>query len=363
MPKKTINIPLGSQHISLLEPIHFNFMTQNETIVDVDWDVGFVHRGIEKACTDKFEYKQVPYAVARVCGLCAISHSLAYTYAAEQLLEVELNKKIQYLRMLMLELDRIHSHMLCLAHVSENAGFEGMFMKIMGERELVMDIQEAISGNRIQFDYVHIGGINRDFDKQSEQILLKNIALLDNKIDQILENFNSNWSASMKFNGIGALTKEQAYIYNATGPLARATGAYIDSRLESNVMPYYSEVGYKTVVENNGDINARNNVRLLEIKNSIQMVRNIVAGLPEGEISVKVSGKPKGESMVRLEAPRGEIFYYIQGDGKKFLNRVRIKTPTFSQIPAFIEMFKGANYADAHAILASLDPCMSCTAK
>lgn len=359
----TINIPLGSQHISLLEPIHFNFTTVNETITEVDWDVGFVHRGIEKACTTKFEYKQVPYAVARVCGLCAISHSLAYTYAVEKLLEINLNKKIHYLRMLMLELDRIHSHMLCLAHVSENAGFEGMFMKIMGERELIMQIQESISGNRIQFDYVNIGGVNRDLCKESEAMLYKNIALLEDKIDHIIELFSKNWSANMKFDGIGTLTKEQAYLYNATGPLARASGAKIDSRIESNVMPYYKEVGYETILEQNGDIKARNSVRLYEIKNSIQMIKNIVQGLPQGDIQEKIKGKPKGEAMVRLEAPRGEIFYYIKGDGKNFLNRVRIKTPTFSQIPAFIEVFKGANYANSHAILASFDPCMSCTAK
>ncbi len=362
MTRKTINIPIGSQHISLLEPVRFNFTTENEKIVGIDWDVGFVHRGIEKACTQKFEYKQIGYVVARVCGLCAISHSLAYTYAIEKLLGVELNKKIQYLRILMLELDRIHSHMLCLSHTVENAGFEGMFMKIMGNRELVMEIQEAISGNRIQFDFVSIGGVNRDLDKDVEKQLLHNIKLLDNKIDDLIEKFQNNWSLSLKFKGIGMLSKEDAYFYNATGPLARATGAKIDTRLENSFMPY-EEVGYETILGEGGDIHARNLVRLHEIKNSIKMILNIVEGLPEGEIQVKPKGKPKGEVLVRLEAPRGEIFYYIRGEGENMLSRVRIKTPTFSQVPVFIKIFKGANYADAHAILASFDPCMSCTAK
>ncbi|MDX1809763.1 MAG: nickel-dependent hydrogenase large subunit [Sulfurospirillaceae bacterium] len=362
MSKKIINIPIGSQHISLLEPVRFNFTTENEKIVGIDWDVGFVHRGIEKACTQKFEYKQVGYVVARVCGLCAITHSLAYTYAIEKLLGIELTKKIQYLRVMMLELDRIHSHMLCLSHTVENAGFEAMFMKIMGDRELVMEMQEAISGNRIQFDYISIGGVNRDLDQKVEKQLLINIKLLDEKIDDLIEKFQNNWSLSLKFKGIGVLSKEDAYYYNAMGPLARAAGARIDTRLESSFMPH-AEVGYETVLFKDGDIHARNMVRLLEIKNSIQMIRNIVQGLPEGEIQVKAKGKPTGEALVRLEAPRGEIFYYVRGVGENMLSRVRIKTPTYSQVPTFIRIFKGANYADAHAILASLDPCMSCTAK
>ena len=121
MKKKTINIPLGSQHISLLEPVRFKFECENEKIIGVDSDVGFVHRGIEKACTTKFKFDAVGYVVARVCGLCAITHSLSYTVAVEKLLGGEVTSKVKYLRILLLELDRIHSHMLCLSHTCENA--------------------------------------------------------------------------------------------------------------------------------------------------------------------------------------------------------------------------------------------------
>jgi ech hydrogenase subunit E len=112
-----------------------------------------------------------------------------------------------------------------------------------------------------------------------------------------------------------------------------------------------------------GDIHARNFVRLREIVNSIAMCRNIVNNLPVGEIQEKAKGKPNGEAVVRVEAPRGELFYLVRGSGQNMLDRVRIKTPTFSAIPAMMEVFKGAEYADAPAILASFDPCMSCTAK
>lgn len=360
--KKTVQIPLGSQHISLLEPIRFSFECENEKIVGVDADVGFVHRGVELACTRSFEFKQVGYVVARVCGLCAITHSLSYTLAAEKLLGYEANARIKYLRMLMVELDRIHSHMLCLAHTAENAGFEALFMQIMADRELIMEVQEAISGNRIQFDFISIGGVNRDLTPELAQMVLKHLDILSDKISALMELFGSNWSLSAKYKGIGTLSLEDAYRYNALGPLARAAGLATDVRAESSDFPY-EEVGYEMVLEQGGDIHARNFVRLREIVNSIAMCRHIVDNLPEGEIQEKTRGKPQGEVAVRLEAPRGELFYLVRGSGKNLLDRVRIKTPTFSGIPAMMEVFKGQQYADAPAILASFDPCMSCTAK
>ena len=362
MSKKTINIPLGAQHISLLEPVRFKFECENEKIVGVDSDVGFVHRGVERACTTKFKFDAVGYVVARICGLCAITHSLAYTVAAENLLGAAVTSKAAYLRTLLLELDRIHSHMLCLSHTCENAGFEAMFMQIMGDRELVMEIQELISGNRVQFDYICIGGVNRDISAQLGKKILENLTLVEKKVREYKDEFLNNWSLSLKFKGIGTLSLEDAYRFNAIGPLARAAGLETDVRNEMSYLPY-NEIGFVMQTQKSGDIHARNMVRLDEILNSIEMCRNIVNGLPEGEIITKIKGKPVGETIVRYEAPRGELMYYVKGNGSAMLERVRIKTPTFSSIPAFSEIFLGQEYADAPAILASFDPCLSCTAK
>jgi ech hydrogenase subunit E len=362
MARKLINIPLGSQHISLLEPVKFKFACENEKIIEVDSDVGFVHRGVEKACASKFKFDAVPYVVARICGLCAITHSLAYTTAVESLLDGEVSFRAKYLRILLVELDRIHSHMLCLSHTAENAGFEAMFMRIMGDREDIMGLQEKLTGNRVQFDYVAIGGVNRDITKELEKDIRETLVLVKKKVDGYMEEFTKNWSLSLKFKNIGALTNKEGYQYNAIGPLARAVGMQTDVRLESDYLPYH-EVGFEIQTEQQGDIYSRNVVRLNEIYNSIAICENIIDGIPEGEIFTKLKGKPNGEALVRLEAPRGELMYYIKGSGKPILDRVRIKTPTFSCIPAFMEIFKGSNYADAPAILASFDPCMSCTAK
>lgn len=360
--KKTINIPLGSQHISLLEPVRFRFECENEKIIGVDSDVGFVHRGVEKACTTKFKYDAVGYVVARVCGLCAITHSLSYTVAVEKLLAVEVSEKAKYLRLLLLELDRVHSHMLCLSHTCENAGFEAMFMRIMGDRELIMEIQELLTGNRIQFDFVSIGGVNRDLSKEQAKIILEKLQLVKAKVYAYIGEFSSNWSLSLKFKGVGQLSLDDAYRFNAIGPLARASGLSIDVRNEIDYLPY-KELGFLMQSQSGGDIHARNMLRLEEILNSVAMCENAIEGLPDGEIQVKAKGKPKGEAIARFEAPRGELMYYIKGDGKAILERVRIKTPTFASIPAFSEIFLGQEYADAPAILASFDPCLSCTAK
>jgi len=362
MAKKLINIPLGSQHISLLEPVKFKFACENEKIIEVDSDVGFVHRGVEKACATKFKFDTVPYVVARICGLCAITHSLAYTTAVESLLEGEITLKAKYLRILLVELDRIHSHMLCLSHTAENAGFEAMFMRIMGDREYIMSLQEKISGNRVQFDYVTIGGVNRDLDISVAKDIQDTLVLVTKKIEDYMDEFTKNWSLSLKFKNIGALSMEEAYKYNAIGPLARAAGIKTDVRMETDYLPY-TDLGFELQLQENGDIHSRNLIRLHEMLNSISICENIIDGLPEGDIFTKLKGKPNGEALVRLEAPRGELMYYIKGSGKPILDRVRIKTPTFSCIPAFMEVFKGSNYADAPAILASFDPCMSCTAK
>jgi len=362
MSKKTINIPLGSQHISLLEPIRFKFTCENETIVGIDSDVGFVHRGVEKACSSKFKFDAIPYVVARICGLCAITHSLSYTMAVESLLDGEVTQRAQYLRVLMVELDRIHSHMLCLSHVSENAGFEAMFMRIMGDRESVMDLQEALSGNRVQFDYVSIGGVNRDIQSDVASKVKETLSELRKKVEGYIEEFENNWSLSLRYKGIGALSKEEAYSYNAIGPLARASGIITDVRSESTALPY-NDIGFEIVTKEDGDIYARNMVRLYEMLNSITMCENIIDSMPEGEIFTKLKGKPEGEIITRLEAPRGELMYYVKGSKKPILDRVRIKTPTFSSIPAFMHIFEGEEYANAPAILASFDPCMSCTAK
>ncbi len=357
-----LNIALGSQHVALLEPMRLEFQTENERITGVNADFGYVHRGIEKACASKFKFKQVGYVVSRVCGLCSITHSSAYTFAIEGIFGEEIPIRAKYLRILALELDRIHSHLLCLAHTAESAGFEALFMHIMKHRELVMEAQESLTGNRVHFDYLHIGGVNRDLDSEKSGEIKNKIIQLREKVKEIQELFNSNFSLSMKYKGIGAISTEDVYKLNVAGPQARAANVAWDVRNVDTTLPY-KEVGFKLITQEGGDIHARNNVRLLETLNSIEMVLNVLDNLPAGEITVKIKGNPDGEYVSRIEAPRGELSYYVLGEKKPILKRVRIKTPTYSNAASFVHIMNGQDYGDIPAIMASFDPCMSCTAK
>ena len=357
-----ITVPFGSQHIALPEPVSFLFTTENEIITDVEAHIGYVHRGIEKAAITKFEFTQLAYLLARVCGLCSITHAGAYVHGIEKLLDLEVNKKIDYLRMLVVELDRIHSHMLANGHVAEVVGYENLFMQTFKYREDVMDALERITGNRVQYDYAVIGGVSRDFDVETEEFVRNKLKTLKTNVEKLIDFFENDYTFGLKTKNIGTISKEMATKFNAAGPIARASGLKTDARAEYDYLPF-EEVGYKLQIRESGDVWARNMVRFDEILNSIEMCLNILDGLPEGEHKVKVKGRPKGETFVRVEAPRGECFYYLKGNNTKIMERVRIRVPTYANIPVLKELFVGEKYSDAQAIVLSFDPCMSCTAR
>ena len=360
---KLYEIPLGAQHISLLEPLHFKFTTENEKIIDTVANVYYVHRGIEQACCSKFKFRQVSFVVGRVCGLCSVSHTTAYSQVAEKLVKIEIPRRAKYLRMLVIELDRIHSHLLCLSHVAENSGFEALFMKTMQYREFAMEMLEAVCGNRIQYDFSIVGGVARDLKPGVSKMILEKLKTFKPQLDELVDIYQNNWTLSLKNKGVGAITKEDALRLNVVGPFARATGLAVDVRNETEDLLPWKEVGFEMVLDKAGDVHARNMVRLHELYVSMRIIENIINGLPESALVTETKAFPDGEAVVRLEAPRGELFYYAKGNKTQILERLKIKAPTFSNVPAMVEAFKGNEYGSAPAIIASYDPCLSCTSR
>ena len=360
---KQYEIPLGAQHISLLEPLHFKFTTENEKIIDTTANVFYVHRGIEQACCSKFKFRQVSFVVGRVCGLCSISHTTAYSQVAEKLVKIEIPRRAKYLRMLVIELDRIHSHLLCLSHVAENSGFEALFMKTMQYREFAMEMLEAICGNRIQYDFSIVGGVARDLKPAVAQMILDRLKIFKPQLDELVDIYKNNWTLSLKNKGSGAITKEDALRLNVAGPFARAAGLAIDVRNETEDLLPWKEVGFEIITDTGGDVHARNMVRLHELYVSIRIIKNVIAGLPESDLITETKAFPEGEAVVRLEAPRGELFYYAKGNKTQILERLKIKAPTFSNVAAMVQAFKGNEYSSVPAIIASYDPCLSCTSR
>lgn len=356
-------IPVGAQHISLLEPLHFKFTTENEKIISTDANVYYVHRGIEQACVSKFKFRQVSFVVGRVCGLCSISHSTAYSQVAEKLLKIEIPERAKYLRMLVIELDRIHSHLLCLSHVAENSGFEALFMKTMQYREFSMELLEAVCGNRIQYDFSIVGGVSRDLRPEVGQQILHRLDTFMPQLEELMDIYRNNPTLSLKNKGVGVITKEEAMQLNVVGPFARAAGLAVDVRNETEDLLPWKEVGFEMITDTAGDVHARNMLRLREVTVSIRIIRNIINGLPEGSLVTETKAFPDGEATVRLEAPRGELFYYAKGNKTQVLERLKIKAPTFSNVAGMVKAFEGNEYASAPAIIASYDPCLSCTAR
>lgn len=356
-------IPVGAQHISLLEPLHFKFSTENEKIVDTTANVFYVHRGIEQACCSKFKFRQVSFVVGRVCGLCSISHTTAYSQVAEKLLKIEIPIRAKYLRMLVIELDRIHSHLLCLSHVAENSGFEALFMKTMEYREFSMELLEAVCGNRIQYDFSIVGGVARDLKPAVAKSIIDRLNHFKPQLEELVDIYQNNWTLSLKNKGVGVLTRDEAMRLDAVGPFARAAGLAIDVRNETEDLLPWKEVGFEMITETAGDVYARNMVRLRELYVSIKIIENVIKGLPESPLITETKAFPEGEAIVRLEAPRGELFYYAKGNKTQVLERLKIKAPTFSNVAAMREVFKGNEYGSVPAIIASYDPCLSCTAR
>ena len=356
-------IPVGAQHISLLEPLHFKFTTENEKIIKTEANVGYVHRGIEQACCSKFKFRQVSFVVGRVCGLCSISHTTCYSQVAEKLLNLDIPRKAKYLRMLVIELDRIHSHLLCLSHVAENSGFEALFMKTMQYREFSMEMLEAVCGNRIQYDFSIVGGVTRDLRQDVSKMLVEKLKIFKPQLDELVDIYSNNYTLGLKNKGVGALSKEDAMRLCAVGPFARAAGLAIDVRDETEDILPWKEVGFEMVTDTTGDVYARNLVRLRELYVSMKIIENVINGLPEGDLAIDFKGFPSGEAVNRLEAPRGELFYYAKGNKTQVLERLKIKAPTFSNVPGMVHCFTGNEYASAPAIIGSYDPCLSCTSR
>jgi len=298
-----------------------------------------------------------------VCGLCSISHTTAYSQVAEKLIRIEIPPRAKYLRMLVVELDRIHSHLLCLSHVAENSGFEALFMKTMQYREAFMELLEAVCGNRVQYDFSIVGGVARDLKPEIGLMILERLKNFKPQLDELVDIFQNNWTLGLKNRKAGAITREDAVRLNVVGPFARATGLGVDVRNESQELLPWKEVGFKIITETGGDAYARSLVRLREIHVSIRMIENIINGLPESALITETKAFPDGEAVVRIEAPRGELFYYAKGNKTQILERLKIKAPTFSNVSAMVEGFEGNEYGSVPAIIASYDPCLSCTSR
>jgi ech hydrogenase subunit E len=357
MTKKNI-IPFGPQHPVLPEPIHFDLVTEDETVVDAIPVMGYVHRGLEKLI-EKKDFIEYTYVAERICGICGYMHGFGYCQTVEEIMGIEVPERAVYLRTIWAELSRINSHLLWLGVTADAMGFESLFMHAFRLRESVLDIIEATAGGRMVFGCVKIGGVRRDIEAGVLRGIVTELHDLEPQIREITNVFIEDYSTRHRMEGVGVITKEDAYYMGMVGPMIRASGIASDTRQIGYAA--YKYVQFEPVIAQSGDCYARCVVRVKEIFESIDLVRQLVEKIPEGLIDVKVKGTPTGEFFGRIEQPRGEVIYYVKGNGKKFLERFRVRVPTLANLPGMIQVLKGSQIADVPVIILSIDPCISCT--
>lgn len=351
-------IPFGPQHPVLPEPLHLKLLLEDETVVEAIPALGYVHRGLEGLATRR-DFHQMVYVVERVCGICSCIHAMCYCNCIEKLMGLEVPQRAQFLRVIWSELHRIHSHLLWLGLFADAFGFESLFMALWKVRERVMNINEATAGNRVIISTNIIGGVRRDINDAMLQHILVDLDIMEKELKPLYNTMMDDYSIKKRTVGIGVLTKEQAHELGAAGPMLRGSGWAQDMRQ----LKYeaFTDLDFEPVVEHDGDAYARNKVRFREVFQSIDLVRQAIDKMPIGDLAVKVKGKPEGEITFRVEQPRGELFYYVSCNGTDTPERVRIRTPTFANIPPLLAMLPGAQLADVPVITLSIDPCISCT--
>jgi len=351
-------IPFGPQHPVLPEPIHFDLVTEDEKVIDAIPTISYVYRGLERLI-EKRDFIDFTYVAERICGLCSFMHCLGYCQAVEEIMGIDVPERALFLRTIWAELSRLHSHIFWLGVAADAFGFESLFMQALRLRESVLNIFEETTGARVILGVCKVGGVKRDIDADSLKGIVNQLATLKVELEEISNVFINDYSVRHRLAGVGFISREDAYTLGCVGPMARASDLAIDMRTLGYAAYKYLDV--EPVVETTGDCYARCLVRIHENYQSIDMIRQAAGKLPEGPIDVKVTGAPDGEYYSRVEQPRGEVIHYVKGNGARFLQRFRVRVPTFSNIPSMIKVLKGSEVADVPNIILTLDPCISCT--
>jgi len=356
-----ILIPFGPQHPALEEPESFNLLLEGERVAAASVDIGYVHRGIEKA-TEKRTYLQNIYLLERICGICSHSHSTCYVQTVESLAGIEPPKRGKYLRALIGEFERIHSHLLWLGIAGHEIGFMSLFMYAWKDREIIMDMLELLTGNRINYGMNTLGGTRRDISPEQTEKVLEAMDLLESRTEYYMKALLEETTVLQRLSGVGRLSKEDALRFGATGPVARAAGVSRDIRRDDDMSGIYSEFDFKVITDTHADVYGRTVVRVLELMESYKIIRQILKQLPEGPISVRCPNRiPAGEAFSRYEAPRGEDVHYTRSNGTDKPERVKVRAPTLANLASITHMIEGDYLADVPIIIAAIDPCFSCT--
>ena len=359
---KTTIIPIGPYHPLQEEPELFKLYCEGEIVKDIKWETGYNHRGIEKLSESK-TFDQVFFLVERICGICSTSHPFAFANCMEEIVNIEIPDRAKYIRSIIGELERIHSHLLWVGLAGHFLGYNTVFMWGWKYREPVLDLFEMITGNRNSYAMFKIGGVRRDIPNNLIPAIRKILDALKPKLDLLTGAVMDDPVIHARTKGVGVLTEQDIINYAAVGPTARASGVAIDVRRDD---PYaaYPLVNWKVITAKEGDVFAKAAVRLLEMYESVSIIEQCLEGLKkekEGDIETKVKNVPEGMGTGHAEAPRGEVFHFVVTDGGYSPVRHKVRAPSYTNIATFKKSCVGQTISDATISLAAVDPCYCCT--
>jgi NADH-quinone oxidoreductase subunit D len=360
--KKEVKKPVlavGPFHPLQEEMEVFQLTVDGETVTDIDVRLSYNHRGIEKI-SESLQFDQIPFLVSRICGICSASHPLAYVNAVEELAGIKPPERALYVRTIINELERIHSHLLWVGLGGHFIGYDTVFMWAWKYREPVLDLLEEITGNRNNYGNVKVGGCREDIPNETIPRILKELDEIEKKTEMLTKAVLDDPVLHARLKGVGILSNADAIKYAVTGPTARGSGDAIDVRRDD---PYaaYGDLDWSVITQTEGDVFAKAVVRFLETFESIKMVRQALKKLPDGPIAVEVKEIPPGEAVGHAEAPRGETFHYVRSDGGNRPVRHKVRAPSYVNVPSFKASCIGQDIADVTLTLAAVDPCYSCT--
>jgi len=350
----------------------FNFEIYGEHIENVNLAPGDNHRGIEFMGMQRNPI-QIIYLAERICGICSASHPFAFCKAVENAAGIEVPERGQYIRVIIAELERIHSHILWAGVAAHELGFDSVLYISWRAREEVLDLLEYLTGNRINYGIFMIGGVRRDISKEQVPRIQKALDYYKDIYGKLEDIFLNDPTIALRTKNVGVLTKEDALRLCAVGPTARASGIKKDVRQDQ---PYsaYADLEVKAITpdvltgEINGDVYDRIIVRLLELVQSIQIIEQCLDNMPSGEIItekklVKLLNqlkKAKGEGIGRHEAPRGECIHYVKLAETEVPEVWKARAPTYNNLMTWVPMLLGQQIADIPIVIASIDPCIAC---
>ncbi len=348
---------MGPQHPSTHGVFRVLLKLEGEVITEAKPVIGYLHRGTEKIAENRTYFMVVPY-MDRLDYVAAMGCNLGLCEAVEKMAGIEVPQRAKYLRVIACELNRIASHLVWLGTWGLDLGVLTPFLYCFRERERVIYLLEMMSGARLTYNYIQYGGVRDDIIPEFEPVCRKFLKEFPAHIDEYEGLLGENEIFRLRTKYVGVLSRELAIQFSCSGPVLRGSGVNWDLRKNQ---PYcaYSEFDFEVPVGENGDCYDRYKVRMEEMRQSVRLVQQALDGLPDGPYTSKVGlfFKPsKGEAYAAVENPRGEFGIYVVSDGSPKPYRVKIRSPSFSNISVLPELLKGCKIADCVAIMGSLDP-------